>query len=183
MFDNLWGEFSWDDVADKTIRTIAVYLAVYILLRLAGKRQLAQLSTFDFVVILLLSNVVQNAIIGPDNTLIGGIVGATILIVGNFLMVFFVFLNPRLERDLRGRSETLLSEGKINRKAMRRELVSRTELDAALRRQGYEGVSAVNEIVLEPEGTLTVRARPEPSIADVLAALERIERKLDGSRA
>jgi uncharacterized membrane protein YcaP (DUF421 family) len=178
MFDELVGGFSWGDLADKTVRTVVVYLAVYILLRLAGKRQLAQLSTFDFVVILLLSNVVQNAIIGPDNSLVGGLIGATILIVFNFLTVFFVFLNPRLERDLRGRSTTLIADGQLQPAGMRRELISSSELDTALRRQGYEGTGAVEQAVLDPDGTLVVTPKPEPTIADVLRRLDELERRL-----
>jgi hypothetical protein len=85
VLDDLFSGFTWIDVADKTIRTVAVYLTILILLRLAGKRSIAQLSTFDFVVILLLSNVVQNAIIGPDNTLVGGLIGAAVLIAVNFV--------------------------------------------------------------------------------------------------
>lgn len=171
--------FSWGDLGDKAIRTVGVYLAVFVLLRLAGKRQLAQLNTFDCVVLLLLSNVVQNAIIGPDDTLVGGLVGAAILVAANFLVVFFAFLNPRIEADLRGRPVTLIAGGRPQRKAMRRELISRKELQYALRRLGYRGLAGVEEVVLEPEGTLTVRATKQPSLAEVMAALERIERRLD----
>jgi uncharacterized membrane protein YcaP (DUF421 family) len=181
VLHDLVDEFSWVDLGDKAIRTVAVYGALLILLRLAGKRQLAQLSTFDLVVLLLLSNVVQNAVIGPDDTLVGGLVGAVILLVGNYLVVFFAFLNPRLEADLRGRPATLVEGGKLRHRELRRELVSRSELDAALRRQGYDGVAAVDEVLLEPEGTLAVKPKERVTIEDVLAALERIERKL-GSR-
>jgi uncharacterized membrane protein YcaP (DUF421 family) len=170
--------FTWIDLADKTIRTVAVYLTILILLRLAGKRSIAQLSTFDFVVILLLSNVVQNAIIGPESTLVGGLVGAALLIAVNFVFVFFAFLNPSFERDLRGRPTRLVISGEPRRKAMRRELISDSELEAALRRQGFDGVKGVDEVELEPEGTLVVKPKPQPTIADILTALERIERKL-----
>jgi uncharacterized membrane protein YcaP (DUF421 family) len=179
VFDDLWSGFSWVELADKTLRTVAVYLAILVLLRVAGKRSVGQLSTFDFVVILLLSNVVQNAIIGPDNTLVGGLAGAAILIAINFVLVFFAFLNPRFERDIRGRATTLVENGHPNRKALRRELITSAELDASLRRQGYDGARAVESAVLEPEGSLTVVPKPEPHLADVLAVLERIERKLD----
>jgi len=179
VFDDLWGGYTWTDVADKTIRTLAVYLAILLLLRLAGKRSVAQLSTFDFVVILLLSNVVQNAIIGPDNSLFGGILGATLLILVNFVLVFFTFLNPRIERDLRGRETTLIVGGELQERELRRELITSSELEAALRRQGYRGVDAVQAATLEPQGVMTVTPKPQPTIEDVLAALERIERRLD----
>ena len=178
VLHDLYGGFSWADAGEKAIRTIVVYLAIYILLRLAGKRQLAQLSAFDFVVILLLSNVVQNAIIGQDDSLVGGLWGAFVLIAVNFAVVFFVFLNPRLERDLRGRASRLVSKGRMQQRVMRRELISASELDAALRRQGYHGVDAVDQVDLEPEGTLDVTGKPHATLEDVLAALERIERKL-----
>jgi uncharacterized membrane protein YcaP (DUF421 family) len=170
--------FTWIDFADKAIRTVAVYGTLLLLLRLGGKRQLAQLSTFDFVVILLLSNVVQNAIIGNDNTLVGGLVGAAILIAINFVVVFFAFLNPRLERDLRGRETPLVEHGEPLPDELRRELISPSELEAALRRQGYRGLDAVEEVVLEPEGTLAVTEKEHATIGDVLAALRRIEQRL-----
>jgi uncharacterized membrane protein YcaP (DUF421 family) len=179
MLHDLVDGFDFTSLADKAIRTVAVYGAVLLLLRLAGKRQLAQLSSFDFVVLLLLSNVVQNAIIGPDNTLIGGLIGAVILIVGNFLLVFFAFLNPRIENDLRGRPTTLVENGRLQRKNLRRELISDMELEAGLRRQGYDGTGAVEEVVLQPEGALVVTPKERATLDDVLAALERLEHKLD----
>jgi uncharacterized membrane protein YcaP (DUF421 family) len=178
MLHDLVDAFSWADLGDKAIRTVAVYATLLVLLRLAGKRQLAQLSTFDFVVILLLSNVVQNAIIGNETTLVGGLVGAAILIAINFVVVFFAFLNPRIERDLRGRETVLVADGKVKQEALRRELISRSELEAALRRQGFRGLGMVENVVLEPEGTLEVTEQEHASIRDVLAALERIERRL-----
>jgi uncharacterized membrane protein YcaP (DUF421 family) len=179
MLHDLVDGFDFTDLADKAIRTVAVYLAVLLLLRLAGKRQLAQLSSFDFVVLLLLSNVVQNAIIGPDNTLIGGLIGAVILIVGNFLVVFFAFLNPRIERDLRGRPTTLVEGGRLERRNLRRELISDSELDAGLRRQGYDGTGAVDEVVLQPEGALVVKPKERATLEQVLERLDRLEHKLD----
>lgn len=170
--------FTWIDLADKAIRTIAVYLALFVLLRLAGKRQLAQLNTFDFVVVLLLANVVQNAVIGPDDSLIGGLVGAAILIAANFAIVYFLFENPRLELDLRGRSSTLVRAGDVDEAALRRELITPSELEHALRRLGYGGVGSIDEVTLEPEGTLTVTQPPQPTMAELLEALERIERRL-----
>src|SRR5437762_9563421 len=77
-------------VPDKILRTLAVYLALIVLLRLAGKRDLAQLNSFDLIVVLLLSNVVQNAVIGPDNSLLGGLIGATVLIAANAFLVHVV---------------------------------------------------------------------------------------------
>jgi len=130
-------------------------------------------------VLLLLSNVVQNAIIGPDNTLVGGLIGAVILIVGNFVVVFFAFLNPRIETDLRGKPTTLVKNGELQRGNLRRELISDSELEAGLNRQGYEGTDAVEKVVLEPEGALAVTPKKRATLDDVLGALDRLERKLE----
>jgi len=166
-------------VTEKVIRTFAVYLAVLVLLHVAGKRELAQLTSFDLVVLLLLSNVVQNAIIGPDNSLLGGIFGAVLLIGGNYFLVRFVFFHPTAGRTLQGRSTVLIDDANVSDTALRRELISRAQLDAALKRLDIDdGIDAVERVVLEPEGTLTPTKKPAPGIEDVLAALERIERKL-----
>jgi uncharacterized membrane protein YcaP (DUF421 family) len=163
---------------DKTVRTIAVYLTLLVLIHLAGKRELAQLTSFDLVVLLLLSNVVQNAIIGNDNSLVGGLFGAALLIFGNYLLVRFTFFHPRFGRRLQGRSATLVEDGRPDRRAMRRELISRPQLAAALRREGINGIDEAERVVLEPEGTFTPTKKPSPTIEDVLERLDRIERKL-----
>lgn len=171
-------QFSWVDIADKAIRTVAVYAAVLAVLRFFGKRQLAQLNAFDLVVVLLLSNVVQNAIIGPDNSLVGGLVGALVLVVVNSLVVRATFRYPALSVHLQGRESRLVTEGRLQEHELRRELISRRELEAALRRQGVDGVGAVEEVELMPEGDFFVQPKPQPSLGEVMAALERIERKL-----
>ena len=85
----MWTDLTHLDISvlDKIIRTVVVYLALIVLLRLAGKRDLAQLNSFDLIVVLLLSNVVQNAVIGPDNSLLGGLIGAAVLIAANAFLV------------------------------------------------------------------------------------------------
>ena len=163
---------------EKTIRTIAVYLALLLLLRLAGKRQLAQLNSFDLVVLLLLSNVVQNAVIGNDVSLAGGLLGACVLIATNYLVVRYALLHPRLGRALQGRESVLAEHGRPNANVLRRELISEVELDAALRRQGVDGIASTERVVLEPEGALTATQERQPTLADVLERLDRIERKL-----
>jgi uncharacterized membrane protein YcaP (DUF421 family) len=178
VLGDLTDGFTWIDLADKAIRTVAVYGALLLLLRLAGKRQIGQLSTFDFVVILLLSNVVQNAIIGPDDSLVGGLVGAGLLIAVNFLVAFFVWHNRRVERDLRGRETVLVRDGAPRRDALRRELISQSELESALRRQGYRGIAAVETVVLEPEGTLDITPKEHATLEDVVKRLDEIERLL-----
>jgi uncharacterized membrane protein YcaP (DUF421 family) len=165
-------------VLDKTVRTIAVYAAIFLLLRVAGKRELASLTTFDLVVLLLLSNVVQNAIIGPDDSLLGGLFAALLLVLGNYLVVRFAFFHQRFGRVLQGRESVLVEGGHIQRPALRRELIGPRQLDSVLRRMGLDGVGDVERVVLEPEGTLTPTRKPEPGIEEVLERLDRIERKL-----
>src|SRR5690242_12256915 len=95
-------------IVEKAIRTVAVYLGILLLLRLAGKRDLAQLNSFDFVVLLLLSNVVQNAVIGNDNSLAGGALGAAILVLGNSVIVRLVRRNSVAVRLFEGTPTTLV---------------------------------------------------------------------------
>src|ERR671936_1989786 len=110
---------------DKAIRTLIVYIAIVLLLRVAGKRTLAQLNSFDLVVLLLLSNVVQNAIIGNETSLPGGLLGAVILITANYLLVRLAFRHPRLNRVLQGTPTTLYEHGHLRRRNLHHELVTR----------------------------------------------------------
>lgn len=162
---------------DKAIRTLVVYVVLVALLRIAGKRQLAQLNALDLVVLLLLSNVVQNAIIGNETSLPGGVLGAVVLIVANYLLVRLAFDRPWLSRLLQGTSTTLYQEGHVRDRNLQHELMTREELVAALRRQGME-LEDVEKVELTPEGTFDASPKPKPQIEDVMAALDRIERKL-----
>ena len=162
---------------DKTIRTLAVYLAVLVLLRFFGKRQLAQLNAFDLVVLLLLSNVVQNAIIGNETSLPGGILGAAVLVAANWLLVALSFRSKRVNRVLQGTSTTLYEDDHVQEDNLRHELMTTEELRAALRRQGME-LEDVEKVDLTPEGTFDAAPKPKPQLDDVMAALERIEREL-----
>jgi uncharacterized membrane protein YcaP (DUF421 family) len=162
---------------EKAVRTVAVYAAILVLLHLAGKRQLAGLNSFDLVVLLLLSNVVQNAIIGNDNSLTGGLLGALILIVVNYVVVRAAFMSPRFGKTIQGGSTILYEGGKVERRALRREAITEEELVVGLRRQGLE-LQDVDRVVLEPEGIFNADPKPRPRIEDVMAALQRIEEKL-----
>ncbi|HET8529469.1 MAG TPA: YetF domain-containing protein [Gaiellaceae bacterium] len=164
---------------EKAVRTAAVYAALLLLLHLAGKRQLAQLNSFDLVVLLLLSNVVQNAVIGNDNSLLGGLLGAVILIALNYVLVRAAFMSPRFGKALQGGSTTLFDAGELDRRAMRREAITQEELVAALRRQGLE-LDDVERVDLEPEGTFDATPKPKPSLDDVMRKLEAIEARLSG---
>src|SRR3984893_16612359 len=109
---------------EKIVRPILVYLFLIIGLRLAGKRELAQLNAFDLVVLLTLSNTVQNAIIGDDNSVTGGLVGAATLLVVNYLVVRFLFKEPTMDRLIEGKATLLIHNGKLERKQLVKELIS-----------------------------------------------------------
>src|SRR5580692_9034928 len=150
---------------EKLLRPVIVYLVLVVLLRLFGKRELAQLNPFDLVVLLSLSNTVQNAIIGDDNSITGGVIGAFGLLAINWLVVRVLFRSRRLTRVLEGRSATLIQDGQLDLKAMNREMLSREELLSVVHRQGFEGFHQVRSCELEPNGTFYVEAF-EPSTDD-----------------
>jgi uncharacterized membrane protein YcaP (DUF421 family) len=162
---------------EKAIRTAAVYGSLLLLLHVFGKRTLAQLNAFDLVVLLLLSNVVQNAIIGNDNSLLGGLLGALILMLLNFILVRATFMSPILDRLLQGTPTVLFDDGHLDRKALRRESITTEELIAGLRRQGLE-LDDVERVTLEPEGTFNATPKPKPSLDDVMRKLSAIESAL-----
>src|SRR5437868_15496225 len=121
-------------ILEKIIRPILVYLFLIVGLRLAGKRELAQLNPFDLVVLLTLSNTVQNAIIGEDNSVLGGLIGATTLLVVNYTAVRFFYTHDRLDRIIEGDADVLIDEGQLKEDRLKKELITRTELEAAARR-------------------------------------------------
>jgi uncharacterized membrane protein YcaP (DUF421 family) len=142
-----------------------VYLVLVLLLRLFGKRELAQLNPFDLVVLLSLSNTVQNAIIGEDNSVTGGIVGAISLLTINWLVVRLLFRSPRLNRALEGKAAVLIRDGHVDRRALEKEALTREELVEVVHRQGFEHIHDVHRCELEPNGTFYIEGR-DPSIAD-----------------
>ncbi|HEY7485997.1 MAG TPA: YetF domain-containing protein [Streptosporangiaceae bacterium] len=170
---------------EKVIRTIVVYVVLALLLRIAGKRDLAAFNTFDLVVMLLLANVVQNAIIGPDNSLWGGVIAAAILVAVNALMVRLAVLSGPFVRVLEGTPTVLVRNGRYDSAALRHEGLRKADVAAALRKQGASTVREVQEMTLEPGGTLVVQLIPEEEnatrgdIATVVERMAELERKLD----
>jgi uncharacterized membrane protein YcaP (DUF421 family) len=132
--------------------------------------------------LLTLSNTVQNAIIGDDNSLLGGMIGAAALMAINYLTVRFMFHHPRLERLVEGSCVTLVKHGKIQKENMRKELISFSELHAAARRQGFESLREIEEAMLEAGGTISfLRKEPSPERAhydEILSRLDRISAEL-----
>jgi uncharacterized membrane protein YcaP (DUF421 family) len=152
----------WTDVLlpgipifEKVLRTVIVYFFLLVGLRIAGKRELGQLNPFDLVVLLVLSNTVQNAIIGNDNSVLGGLIGATVLLILNYAIVRFLYTHPKVDRLAAGDSLILVRDGHVLEKRLKRELITRGELESAARRQGIEDLSMVQCARLEVGGSLT----------------------------
>jgi uncharacterized membrane protein YcaP (DUF421 family) len=151
---------------EKILRPIIVYGFLVISLRLSGKRELVQLNPFDLVVLLTLSNTVQNAIIGEDNSVLGGLIGATSLLVTNYLVVRFLYDHRKLDQLVEGKADVLVENGKVRTQHLKKELITMAQLEAAARKQGFQSISEVEQCVLEPGGTLTFIAR-KPGTEDV----------------
>ena len=167
---------------EKILRPIIVYLALILLLRLFGKRELAQLNPFDLVVLLSLSNTVQNALIGNDNSVSGGIVGALTLLTINWLVVRLLFSSPKLERIIEGTDRALILNGVVDHKALKEEVLRIEELMAVIHRQGFDDFDEVQECSIGPNGSFYVKGR-QPSQEDerhaaVMARLEELSREL-----
>jgi uncharacterized membrane protein YcaP (DUF421 family) len=174
-------------VLEKLLRPVLVYLVLVALLRMFGKRELAQLNPFDLVVLLSLSNTVQNAIIGDDNSVTGGVIGAFSLLAINWLVVRALFRSPRLTRMLEGRAVVLILNGQIDGRALQRESLTREELMDVIHRQGFGHLHEVRRCELEPNGTFYVEAF-EPSAAekhynDVMAKLDAMSKEIAAVRA
>ena len=163
-------------VAVKILRPIVVYFFLVIGLRLAGKRELAQLNPFDLVVLLTLSNTVQNAIIGDDNTITGGIVGAATLLLVNFLVVRFLFRHQKLDRLVEGKATVLIENGRILENRLAQEVLSRQELEAAAHKQGFGNLREVERATLDPTGTISFTAKlPAPEEKRHRELLDRLD--------
>lgn len=145
--------FTWLDI---TVRSVTVYLALLVGLRLAGKRHSGQLSPHDFVLILLVSNAVQNAMVGDNVTLGGGLAAAATLIVLNVLVTRFVLRNRRWRRMIAGEPTLLIHKGRVLPEALDREGILQEELLAQLRSQGFEGPEEVKNAVEECDGSISV---------------------------
>ena len=145
------------------IRSIIVYVFLVVLLRITGKRQIGQLAPFDLVLLLVLSNAVQNSMNGGDNSVIGGIISATTLVLLNFGVGYLTYRSKRVEALLEGQPEVLIHNGRLFEKAMARAQLTHHELNAALRQAGCTCVAEVHFAVLENNGTVTVTSRKDAS--------------------
>lgn len=168
MHDSIWKDMFvlGLPLLEKILRPIIVYVFLIVGLRLSGKRELAQLNPFDLVVLLTLSNTVQNAIIGDDNSVTGGIIGATALLAVNYLVIRFLYSHEKLDKLVEGEADVLVENGAVRHDRLKKELITVEELASAARKQGFEDLSEVQKCVLESGGTLTFVAH-KPDTADV----------------
>ena len=168
---------------EKILRPIIVYVFLVLLLRVFGKRELAQLNPFDLVVLLSLSNTVQNAIIGDDNSVAGGIIGAVALLVTNYLVVRFLFKHRRLDEIIEGEPSVLMKDGKIQEKELAKELISTAELGVLARRQGFDSLDDLEEIVLEPGGSFIMKGKKPTHDEHVDSKLDELLREVAAIKA
>ena len=169
-------------IAEKILRPIVVYFSLVIGLRLAGKRELAQLNPFDLIVLLMLSNTVQNAIIGEDNSVTGGLIGAATLLLLNHLVVKYLYNHESLDHLLEGDSDVLIEDGQVRMDRLKNELMSISELETAAHKQGFASLDEIDRAVLDPNGNIALFAkRPTPDISrhqEIMTRLEALSAQL-----
>jgi len=169
-------------VAEKVLRPIIVYVFLIAGLRLAGKRELAQLNPFDLVVLLMLSNTVQNAIIGEDNSVTGGLIGAFTLLAVNHVVVRYLYSHERVDRLVEGDSDVLIENGIIKPDRLKKELITIIELQSAAHKAGFGSLDEVDRAILDPGGSICFSGKkPPPDKArhdELLARLDRISAQL-----
>jgi uncharacterized membrane protein YcaP (DUF421 family) len=170
--------FAFGEIPEKVLRTVVVYFAIVILLRIFGKRELAQLNSFDLVVLLLLSNVVQNAIIGPDNSLWGGLIGAATLLLLNTLVVRVSKRYPLLDQAFEGSQSEIVTHGKVDEKALDRLGLRMGDVKTAIRKQGASSLQEVSHAWIYPGGAIVVELNKQDENA-TQGDIDRLERKLD----
>ena len=169
-------------LAEKMARPVLVYVFLIVGLRLAGKRELAQLNPFDLVVLLTLSNTVQNAIIGDDNSVTGGVIGATTLLAVNYFVVRFLFDHEKLDRLVEGDPDVLMKDGQVCEDRLRAELITRNELEAAAHKQGFSSLDEIDRAILDPGGSISFFAKkPTPESErhqELLARIDQLSAQL-----
>ena len=165
-------------IVEKILRPMIVYLVLVLFLRIFGKRELAQLNPFDLVVLLSLSNTVQNAMIGNDNSVSGGVIGAFSLLTVNWVLTRVLYRTPWLNTTLQGGSRTLIMDGAVDHAALREEALTQQELLSVLHRQSFDTVDEVRSCTLEPNGTFYIEAKKptqeEKLIAQLVAAVQKL---------
>ena len=172
---------------EKVLRPVIVYLCLVVFLRIFGKRELAQLNPFDLVVLLSLSNTVQNAMIGDDNSVSGGVVGAFALLAINWLLMWVLYRTPKATVLLEGHPSTLIREGKLDVEELKKQSLTHEELISVLNKNGFNDPRDVQTCVLEPNGTFYVEGK-KPSTDEIerdriVKALEDLSLEVKALRA
>jgi uncharacterized membrane protein YcaP (DUF421 family) len=146
----------WDEYTSIILRSVVVYLFIVIAIRLFGKKEIAQLSVIDLVFILLISNSVQNAMVGPGTSLEGGLIAAASLFLVNFILKNVVYRSKKASELIQGHAIMLVYEGKVMTQNLEKSKISTDELEAAVREHGVKGIKDVDLAVLEIDGNISV---------------------------
>jgi uncharacterized membrane protein YcaP (DUF421 family) len=174
-------------ILEKILRPVIVYLFLVGFLRLFGKRELAQLNPFDLVVLLSLSNTVQNAMIGDDNSVSGGVIGAFSLLTINWLLTRVLFRLPNVNRALEGSQTVLIQHGVVDWNAAKKEALSELELRSVLHKQGFDRYEEVEKLVLEPNGNFYMEGiksmSDDAQRAQLMRAIEALTHEVKEMRA
>jgi uncharacterized membrane protein YcaP (DUF421 family) len=177
----LWdqvSQFGTGDVPQKILRTAVVYFAIVFLLRIFGKRELAQLNSFDLVVLLLLSNVVQNAIIGPETSLWGGLLGAATLLALNMTVVRIARRQPKFDKYFEGTKTEIVTDGRYDEQELARLVLRKGDVETAIRRQGASKIDEVEHAWIYPGGSIVVQLKADDENA-THGDIARLEQKID----
>lgn len=173
-------------ILEKILRPVIVYVALITFLRLFGKRELAQLNPFDLVVLLSLSNTVQNAMIGDDNSVSGGVIGAFSLLAINWLLMRFLYHAPKFNQALQGKERTLITDGIVDKRALKLETLTEEELLSVLHKQSFDSFDEVKSCVLEPNGTFYIESKKpsgeDKELAELLNAVRTLSAEVKDLR-
>jgi uncharacterized membrane protein YcaP (DUF421 family) len=156
-------------ILEKIVRPLAVYFFLLFMFRIAGKRELGQMTPFDLIVLLTISNVLQNAMIGPDNSLSGGLIGGMALFCANGLIGRLTLHFPSIARLLEGKPTPLIEDGRILTGNLRREVMTRGELERAIRKHDLDpeaDLPMIKRALLEQDGTVTIIHKSEHNQGD-----------------
>ncbi len=167
---------------EKVVRPLLVYFVMVLLLRIFGKRELAQLNPIDFVLLLLISEAVQNAIIGDDTSLSGGVIGVATLLSVNYLMAFVKFRVPPIEKLIEGAPKILIENGNIKQDALNSEMMTEDDLKVIAHEEGLEDAKEIEKLILNPNGTFLVEAKDDIKDArfkkEVLEKIDKLTKQL-----
>lgn len=167
---------------EKVVRPLIVYFTMVFLLRLFGNRELAQLNPIDFVLLLLISEAVQNAIIGDDISLSGGVIGVATLLGVNYLMAHLKFRSKKVETVIEGESRVLIENGNLKHDALKRELMTEDDLKVIAHEEGLEDAGEIEKLTLDTNGSFLVEAKGDIKDArfknEVLGKIDQLTKQL-----